>query len=198
MVSSKNLSVLIFSMFILVVAPPGHAQNSTRGIQGQPAPKWNVDTWLNLPAGKKTLDVGDYRGKVLYLYCFQSWCPGCLKYGFPALSEVSQRYTNNDSVAFVAIQTVFEGYSANTIERAQDLAKQFSLKMPVGQSGERGERSLLMSRYRTGGTPWTIIIDTDGIVRYNDFHLKPDNASRIIETLLAEKSSPDAKPNKSR
>ncbi len=179
--------LLILILILGSAVPPAQSQSSTRGIRGQAAPKWQVQEWFNLPAGKQALDITDYRGKVLYLYCFQSWCPGCLEYGFPTLQEMTERYANNDSVEFVAIQTVFEGYNANTVSRARDLSKQFSLSIPFGQSGEKGERSLVMSRYRTGGTPWTIIIDPNGIVRYNDFHIEADNATRLIGHILAEK-----------
>ena len=50
-------------------------------------PSWNIAQWLNLPKGQKNLDVGDCKGRVLYLYCFQSWCPGCHEYGFPTLRK---------------------------------------------------------------------------------------------------------------
>lgn len=53
------------------------------GILGQRAPEWDVRQWFNLPDGKDTVDLGDYKGKVVYLYCFQSWCPGCHSSGFP-------------------------------------------------------------------------------------------------------------------
>lgn len=53
----------------------------------------------------------------------------------------------------------------------------------MGQGGTRKQRSALMRNYRTGGTPWVIIIDKDGIVRYNDFHIQPDKAVQIIEEL---------------
>ena len=43
------------------------------GILGQPAPRLEVSTWVNLPVGKKTVDVTDYQGQVRVLFFFQSW-----------------------------------------------------------------------------------------------------------------------------
>ena len=43
-----------------------------------------------------------------------------------------------------------------------------------------------MARYRTGGTPWTVIIDRKGVVRYNDFHANADTATQWVSTLLKE------------
>ena len=43
------------------------------GIVGKQAPSWSVSKWFNLPKGTESLDVKDYRGKVVYLFFFQSW-----------------------------------------------------------------------------------------------------------------------------
>jgi len=44
-----------------------------RGIVGQKAPEWEVSHWIQLPEGKKAVQIGDYKDKVLCLYFFQSW-----------------------------------------------------------------------------------------------------------------------------
>lgn len=49
------------------------AQRTPRGILHAEAPDWNVKTWINLPEDSETVDVEDYQGKVIYLYCFQTW-----------------------------------------------------------------------------------------------------------------------------
>lgn len=159
-----------------------------RGIVGKPAPKWTVEKWINFPEGGSTLDVGSYRGKVIYLYCFQAWCPGCHARGFPTLQRMIKKYGDNEDMAFVAVQTVFEGFGANTFARAKQIAQKYNLTIPVGQSGEDGRRSELMRRYRTGGTPWTIIIDRKGIVRFNDFYIEDKAAGDLIDRLLREKT----------
>lgn len=37
------------------------------------APGWQGVEWINLEPGQKTLDVTDFRGKVVYLSFFQKW-----------------------------------------------------------------------------------------------------------------------------
>lgn len=163
----------------------GQAQPE-RGILGQRAPSLGVKTWFNLPKDKDSVDIGDYGGKVVYLYGFQSWCPGCHKYGFPTLTKLIEHYKSNSEVAFIAVQTAFEGFSTNTPQGARETAQRYKLAIPVGHSGSSGERSTVMQRYRTGGTPWTVIIDREGTVRYNDFHVDPDEAVALIDRLLAK------------
>jgi thiol-disulfide isomerase/thioredoxin len=153
------------------------------GIKGHPAPPWEVTQWHQLPEGKTELGLNDFKGKVIYLYGFQSWCPGCHSSGFPTLKKVSDHYVGDDAVAFVAVQTVFEGFSSNTFENVKAIAKKYDLKMPMGHSGSEEKRSAIMGGYRTGGTPWTIIIGKDGKVAYNDFHIKPSDAIELIDGL---------------
>jgi len=63
-----------------------------RGIVGQQAPKWETSKWVGLPTGKKSLDIKDVKGKVTYLYFFQSWCPGCHSRGFPTLKALEEKF----------------------------------------------------------------------------------------------------------
>ncbi|MFQ5507184.1 MAG: peroxiredoxin family protein, partial [Planctomycetota bacterium] len=84
-------------------------------IVGQEAPRWEVSEWFQLPTGKKSLGTSDFKDKVVYLYCFQSWCPGCHSHGFPTLQKLVRKFQKRDDVAFVAVQTVFEGFQTNTL-----------------------------------------------------------------------------------
>ncbi len=154
-----------------------------RGIVGRPAPSLEVKQWFNVDEKEAQPDVTALKGKVIYLYCFQAWCPGCHSSGFPTLQAVHQAYANDPDVAFLAVQTVFEGFHANTVKRAKEIAKKYKLTMPIGQSGSDQVRSAIMKNYRTGGTPWTIIIGPDGVVRYNDFHISVEKAKALIDSL---------------
>ena len=176
----------LIGLMLLAMQAPIAAQPQARGILGQPAPSWGVAQWTNLPQDKKALDVTDFSGKVLYLYCFQSWCPGCRRSGFPTLVDLVDRYETAEDVAFVAVQTVFEGYQINTAQAGWRMAKEFGLDIPVGHDGSNGKRSVLMRRYRTRGTPWAIIIDKQGTVRFNGFHITPDAAAELIDQLRGE------------
>ena len=65
--------------------------------------------------------------------------------GFPTLQKVMSRFKDNDNVAFVAIQTVFEGFASNTFDHAKQVARKYKLTIPVGQSGAPGKRSHVMA-----------------------------------------------------
>ena len=176
----------VFGLLLVILVVPGGAFAQSHGIDGRPAQPFLVPTWHNLPNGKTNLEPDDFGGKVVYLYCFQSWCPGCHSQGFPVLKELMRRYRGAEDVAFIAIQTAFEGHHVNTPEAAKKTARQYDLDIPIGHTGSRDTTPQIMANYRTGGTPWAIIIDRNGVVRYDDVHISADRAQELIERLRKE------------
>lgn len=163
------------------------AAGRTLGIQGRHAPAWSGVEWSNLPDGEKTLDVTNLRGKVVYLFFFQSWCPACHSRGFPTMKKVFDRFAGSSDVAFVAVQTVFEGHWTNTRDKARRTCEGYGLDVPVGHAvGPDDTSPELMRLYRSGGTPWTVIIDKAGVVRFNGFRIDADQAAALVERLRRE------------
>lgn len=185
-----NLCRICTSVFVAVVILSArcNAQTALTGIKDQKAPKLTVDKWVQLPktksaAKKKAVDISDYKGKVVYMFLFQSACPGCRDHGFPTMQKLKKKYKDDKQVAFVAIQTVNEGHSVNTPDRAKQLAKKFELDgIAIGHSDSRGKKSIF-NAYKPGGTPWVAVIDKQGIVRHNDYFVDPDQAIKVIDSL---------------
>lgn len=183
-VSIKNLLIITVLSVICLV---GFAQ-SNAGIKGQSAPEWNIDSWYDLDGNRMDdVKLSDQRDKVIFLLCFQSWCPGCHSTGFPTLTQVIDAYRDNDRVQFYAIQTVFEGHSTNTAEKIAEVRTKYGLEIPIGHDAgndENGNRSTILKEYKTGGTPWIIVIDRQGTVAYNNYRLAPEKAIELIKRLL--------------
>jgi peroxiredoxin len=92
---------------------------------------------------------------------------------------------------FVGIQTVFEGYSTNTKDKLRKNQLKYELKIPMAHAAgnpQTHEIPAIMRNYRSGGTPWTVIIDPSGRVVYNNFHIDVKPAVELIEKLLAKKN----------
>ena len=169
---------------LLCATPSLLAQRQS--LVGRPAPPLRVAEWFQLPEGQDTFRLDAHRGKVVYLYCFQSWCPGCHSHGFPTLKAMTEKYAEADDVVFAAVQTVFEGFESNTLARAKACAEKFALTIPFGHDvGDDGRLSNVLSEFDTGGTPWTILLDRDGIVRYADFGEDAAATAKRLDALRA-------------
>ena len=109
--------------------------------------------------------------------------------GFPALQKVTKAYENENRVKFIAVQTVFEGYEINSRDKLRKNQLEWSLKIPMAHAAgnpKTHEIPTIMKNYRSGGTPWTVLIDPNGTVVYNHFHIEPSRATAMINQLLTE------------
>ena len=150
------------------------------------ATEFEVKNWIDADGNKTAqIKLSDFNGKFKIVYCFQSWCLGCHSKGFPDLKKMVDALQNNDNVVFLAVQTTFEGHDENTYEKMVETQKQYDLKIPFGHdAGDDGKStSSIMTKYQTGGTPWFLFIDKHDNVVFSDFHLNPDAAIELLETM---------------
>ena len=159
--------------------------DTSPGIRGQAAPEWQVSQWFSLEDGHSELHLESISAPVVYLYCFQSWCPGCHSHGFPTMAEVRQQ-VRPDDVSFVGIQTVFEGHEINTAEAGVASMTRHGLQdLPLGHDVDAdGLLPSIMRTYRTAGTPWTVIIGPDRRVHFDGFQIDAATATTVIDGLL--------------
>ena len=166
-----------------------NAQSSSQyGIVGQPAPELLLDYWIDKNGAPGSFSVLDSRGKWVLLKCFQDWCPGCHSSGFPTLKAFADAFWDHPSVAIAGIQTVFEGFSTNTLEDVRKLQLEYALPITMGHDvgdPDGDHRPQTMVKYRTGGTPWIILINPEGTVLFNHFHA---DANKLI-SYVAEQIS---------
>ncbi len=109
--------------------------------------------------------------------------------GFPTLQKVTQAFKNENQVIFLAVQTVFEGYDFNSQDKLRKNQLEWGLKIPMAHAAGNPQTHgipAIMSKYRSGGTPWTVLIDPKGSVVYNHFHIQPPQAIAMIEQLLSK------------
>lgn len=147
------------------------------------AQEFDVAYWIDSNGEQiESVLLADFENKFKVIFCFQSWCPGCHSIGFPNFKKIVDALNGNPNIAFIAIQTVFEGFEENTFDKIGKHQRQYDLKIPFGHdAGVDGlSSSRFMERYQTRGTPWFVLIDQDNNILFSDFHL---NVDKIIEFL---------------
>lgn len=173
----------------------GQAQTSGNirwGIEGHEAPEIELDYWINADGEPGHFSVLESRGKWVFLKCFQDWCPGCHRSGFPTLQAFSSRFHDHPNVAIAAIQTVFEGHQSNTVDDVRKLQVRYDLPIVMGHDPgdpETDKRPVTMSEYFTGGTPWLILINPEGTVVFNHWHADTD---KLIGYVAEQLETPTA------
>ncbi len=153
------------------------------GIEGYIAPEIKLDYWIDGDGKATTFSVEAERGKWIFLKFFQNWCPGCHSSGFPTLKAVCDEFYGHEKVAIAGVQTVFEGFGTNTQDKVRELQLRYDIPAAMGHDVGDSEAHIpppTMLNYRTGGTPWLVLIAPDGSVVFNHFHA---NREKLIEYL---------------
>jgi thiol-disulfide isomerase/thioredoxin len=132
---------------------------------GTPVPEIKVDS-----LGGKPIDVASYRGRVLLLDVWASWCGPC-KQELPMLDAMARRLKGQgiDVLAVSVDQErdkFLKGHGRWALTIAHD---------PAGAIAERLQPDKMPTSY---------VIDRSGIVRYVNAGFVPDDAATIEKRLL--------------
>lgn len=157
------------------------------GIAGLPAPPLEEVRWIDEDGGAcRPLTLADLGSGYRILYFFQHWCPGCHSHGFPTLVALAAKLRGK-GVGLAAVQTVFEGAEVNTFDRLRENQQGYGLRIPFGHAAADPASPdgipAIMSAYRSGGTPWFVVIGPDNRVLHDGFQLDADGIARALGAL---------------
>jgi thiol-disulfide isomerase/thioredoxin len=136
--------------------------------------------FINRPAIADRLDLSTYRGKVVYVDFWASWCTPCRE-SFPWLSELAQQYRTRN---FVVI--------AVNVDHEHRLAQQFLDTTPASFPVIYDPHGDIAASYKILGMPSAVLIDRSGRVRFrhDGFSLKKkDEYEAHVRALVAEPTS---------
>lgn len=134
---------------------------------------------LGIDKDKHAVRVSDYRGKVVVLTFWASWCGQCLK-ELPILESV-QRKAGRSQVAVVAINSDKDRSDYLAMRRRM---KDFTMTMTEDQR----DRSIA-KRYGVNGYPHLVMVDKQGLVAFTHRGYSEESLPKIVEeinTLLEE------------
>ena len=181
----RTLQGLMLTPLLPLTLPASAAK---RGISGQTAPELHAAFWIDADGESTEFRLAEQRGRWVHVKCWQSWCPGCHSRGFPALQQMVKAFEGEPRVVNLALQTVFEGHGVNSADKVRETQLQYDLPIVFGHDPGKDQphgRPRTMVDFRTGGTPWHILIDPQGRVVFNGFSLNTDAAIAHIRSALA-------------
>lgn len=120
----------------------------------------------------KTYRLGDYRGKVVVLNFWATWCPPC-RYEMPAMERAWQK-VKGKGVVFLAVN----------VGEDEDQIFQFLGDYPVTFPILMDQKGEIVKRYPVVGLPTTYIISPNGRVTHRAVGTREWDHARLISQLL--------------
>lgn len=118
--------------------------------EGESAPSFSAP----LLDGKGSLALDGYRGKVVYLDFWASWCPPCLV-SLPILEQLRQEFSESQ----------FQVIAVN-VDREPARARSFLAKRKIGYPSATDPDGRIPEKFGIETMPTSFLIDRQGIVRH--------------------------------
>ena len=133
----------------------------------QPTDSLAADFTLTDIAGKE-FKLSDYRGKVVILDFWATWCPPCVK-EIPHFNDLAKQYADS-GLAVVGLSVDRDGVEA---------VNQFMANNPVDYRSAMSNEHIYgiyqnyLPQEERGGIPFTFIIDKSGVIREHFVGYRP-------------------------
>jgi len=140
---------------------------------GTPAPDFTVEAW-----GGGQTKLSDYKGQVVVLDFWASWCPPC-RASMPHLQKVHQAVKDQKvAVLALCVLDTRQGYE----EWMNDNHGKYTFDFAYDPAG-RKPNSIASKSYKVAGIPTTYIIDKDGKVAASVEGFSGEEDRRIEDAL---------------
>lgn len=157
----KNKRLISIIVFVFAVGLIGYVifttQSGKVGItEGMTAPDFALPLWHT----DEVVSLSSFRGEIVVLNLWASWCPPCRK-EMPDLIRLSENYQGKG----VTVLGVNLATHERSSEDADEFIEEFGIEFPtfIDLPIEDG-KGVVSSRYNITGIPYTYIIDRDGII----------------------------------
>jgi thiol-disulfide isomerase/thioredoxin len=102
----------------------------------------------------RPLSLADYKGKVVLINFWATWCPPC-RQEIPDLTKLQRQYRNK------GLQIVGITYPPETLSEVRGFARKLRMNYPIALGTKETK-----ARFTSNETlPMTVVIDRDGVVR---------------------------------
>lgn len=121
--------------------------------------------------------LSEYRGQVVLLSFWASWCGDC-RSQLKTLADINERYSG------VGLQ-IFAVSLDRDLDEVSDTAQSVGVEFPALHDAG----GLVGERYAVNQMPYVVLIDQDGVVRYEHVGFRKGEESQYLQqarTLLAE------------
>lgn len=167
---SRSRSSFSISLAVLICAWTGVAPGTAQALEeGDRAPAFSA------PAldGDGKLSLAAYKGKVVFLDFWASWCAPCLT-SLPMLEELRKELAGQD----------FQILAVN-VDKDRDKAKRFLGRHPIGYPSVSDPEGKLPATFELKAMPTSFLIDRKGVIRHIHDGFRPSDMNGLKDRIRA-------------
>lgn len=167
------IRLITLASLVALISLPAGARGPKRPPlpNGMTAPDFTADSW----SGGKT-HLSDYRGKIVVLDFWASWCPPCNQ-AMPHLQEVLSQYKKD--IVLLALNVWDTSSAASTWINSHSYDFTFARDPVVDGAGS------ISDTYHVWGIPTTYVIDPSGKIAASEVVMSEDDLVSAIRALGA-------------
>lgn len=155
----------LFTAFIIFVSVPSFA--------AKPAPDFSLPTFPD----NATIKLSDFKGRVVYLDFWATWCPPCRE-SFPWMDEMHELY-HEDGLTIIAI----------SVDKKRELIEQFINRMEPAFIIAQDTTGKAAKSYKLRGMPSTYLINRKGELVMTHMGFRDSDKNKlesVIQSLIDE------------
>jgi thiol-disulfide isomerase/thioredoxin len=128
-------------------------------------------------ASGRMVDLGQLKGKVIFLNFWATWCPPCLA-EMPSVNKLHEKFKDDKDVVFILVD------ADSDLVKSQKYMDNKGYKLPVYQVA-----SDIPEMIFKGSLPTTVVFDKKGRVSYNEVGAANYASEKFIEFIKKLKAS---------
>lgn len=152
----------------------------SKNMINEPAPEFQVKDIYG-----KTVSLSDFKGKIIVLDFWATWCGPC-KASFPAMQRVVNQYKANPNVKFLFIHT--REAEPNPLADAKKYLKEnkYNFDLYIDPKNALTKKSEAVTAFGADGIPAKFVIDGKGFIRFKmiGFSGSDDYAVRELTSMI--------------
>ena len=127
---------------------------------------------FSLPSTNGPINQNSFKGKVIYLDFWASWCKPCVK-SFPWLNELQNKYKNKGLVVI-----------AINLDQDKTLADEFLKRIPANFTVAFDKEGKTPELFRVTGMPSSYLVDRKGYIQARHTGFREKDKARLEQAVV--------------